>query len=164
MVSLEANFMSDELIIGIHLDLFGSVFYSSENSLHFIFSTQCCAVLSLNHVQLFVTPWTIVHLAPISMQILQARILGWVGMPSSRGSFQPRIKLRSPALQVDSLPSETSGKPKNTGVGSQLLLHGIFQTQELNQGLLHCRGILYQLSYQGSPSNPTGGNKIQNTI
>ena len=46
MVSLGANFMSDELIIGIHLDLFGSVFYSSESSLHLIFSTQCCAVLS----------------------------------------------------------------------------------------------------------------------
>ena len=24
-------------------------------------------------------------------------------------------------------------------------------TQESNQGLLHCRQILYQLSYQGSP-------------
>ena len=27
----------------------------------------------------------------------------------------------------------------------------MFLTQELNQGLLHCRRILYQLSYQGSP-------------
>ena len=26
----------------------------------------------------------------------------------------------------------------------------VFQTQELNQGLLHCRWILYQLSYEGS--------------
>ena len=31
------------------------------------------------------------------------------------------------------------------------LLLGIVPTQELNQGLLHCRQILYQLSYQGSP-------------
>ena len=30
------------------------------------------------------------------------------------------------------------------------LLQGIFLTWELNRGLLHCRGILYQLSYQGS--------------
>ena len=29
---------------------------------------------------------------------------------------------------------------------------GIFPTQESNQGLLHCRQILYQLSYQGSPN------------
>ena len=31
------------------------------------------------------------------------------------------------------------------------LLQRTFATQELNQGLLHCRQILYQLSYQGSP-------------
>ena len=35
--------------------------------------------------------------------------------------------------------------------GSLSLLQGIFPTQESNQGLLHCRWILYQLSYQGSP-------------
>ena len=40
---------------------------------------------------------------------------------------------------------------KNTGVGSHFLLHGIFLTQEQNQGLMHCRQILYQLSYQGTP-------------
>ena len=45
--------------------------------------------------------------------IIQARILEWVAIPSSRGSSQPR--------------------------GSNL-------------GLLHCRRMLYYLSYQGSPS------------
>ena len=40
---------------------------------------------------------------------------------------------------------------KNTGVGSRSLLQGIFPTQGLNPGLLHCRGILYQLSHKGSP-------------
>ena len=40
---------------------------------------------------------------------------------------------------------------KNTGVGCHVLLQGIFLTQALNWGLLHCRRILYQLSYQGSP-------------
>ena len=39
---------------------------------------------------------------------------------------------------------------QNTGVGSLSLLQGIFVTQELNQGLLRCRRILYQLSYQES--------------
>ena len=61
---------------------------------------------------------------------------------------------RSPALQVDSLLSEPPGKPKNTGVGSLSLLQWIFPAQELNRGLLHCRWILYQLSYQGSPDKP----------
>ena len=79
--------------------------------------------------------------------ILQARLLQWVATPFSRGSSQPR----SPALQADSLPVEPQGKPKNTGLGSLSLLQWIFPTQELNQGLLHCRQILYQLSYEGSP-------------
>ena len=38
-----------------------------------------------------------------------------------------------------------------TGVGSLSLLQGIFPTQGLNPGLLHCRQILYQRSHKGSP-------------
>jgi len=40
---------------------------------------------------------------------------------------------------------------QNTGVGSRALLQGIFPTQGSNPGLLHCRWILYQLNYTGSP-------------
>ena len=40
---------------------------------------------------------------------------------------------------------------QNTRAGSHSLLQGIFLTQESQWGLLHCRQILYQLSYQGSP-------------
>ena len=68
----------------------------------------------------------------------------------------PGIEPGSPALQVDSLPAEPPRNPKNTGVGSLSLLQGIFLTQKLNQGLLHCRQILYQLRYQGSPASPGG--------
>ena len=82
--------------------------------------------------------------------ILQVRILEWVAIPFPRGSSQPRDRPRSPTLQVDSLSTEPPGKPKNTGVGSLSLLQGIFPTQELNQDLLHCRQILYQLSYERS--------------
>ena len=39
----------------------------------------------------------------------------------------------------------------NTGVASLSIFHRILLTKELNQGLLHCRQILYQLSYQGRP-------------
>ena len=42
--------------------------------------------------------------------ILQARILEWVAIPFFCGSFWPRDWTRSPALQVDSLPSELPGK------------------------------------------------------
>ena len=34
-------------------------------------------------------------------------------------------------------------------MGSHFLLQGIFPTQGSNPGLLHCRQILYQLSYEG---------------
>ena len=37
------------------------------------------------------------------------------------------------------------------GMGSLTLLEQIFPTQKSNWGLLHCRQILYQLSYEGSP-------------
>ena len=108
---------------------------------------------SLSRVLLFATPRTVGCQASLSMGILQARILEWIAMPSSRGSSHPGIEPRSPALQVDSLPAETPGKPKNTGVGSLSLRQGIFPIQESNRGLLHCRRILYQLSSQGSPMN-----------
>ena len=58
-------------------------------------------------------------------RILQARILGWVAFPFSRGSSQLRVEPRPPALRADSLPAETQGKPKNTGVGSLFLLQQI---------------------------------------
>jgi len=62
----------------------------------------------------------------------------WSGLPCPPPGDLPNpgIKPRSSALQVDSDPP---GKPKNTGVGSLSLLQGTFSTQELNQGLLHCR-------------------------
>ena len=88
---------------------------------------------------------------------LKARILEWVAIPFSRGSCQPKDEPRSPALQADSLPSESPGKSKNTGVGSLSLPWGIFPTRESNQGHLHCRGILYQLSHQGNPETNHAG-------
>ena len=75
----------------------------------------------------------------------------WSGypFPSPGDLSKPGIKPRSPTLQADSLPAKPQGKPKNTGVVSLSLLQQIFLTQESNQGLLHCRQIFYQLSYQG---------------
>ena len=81
--------------------------------------------------------------------ILQARILEWVAISFSRESSQPRDRTQIPPLQVDFLPAEPQGKPKNTGVGILFLLQWIFLTQESNQDRQHCRQILYQLSYQG---------------
>ena len=72
----------------------------------------------------------------------------WSGQPFPSPGDLPNsgIKPRSPSLQVDSLPVEPQGKPKNTGVGSLALLQGIFPTQGSNPRLLRCRRILYQPS------------------
>ena len=56
----------------------------------FTTSDTCVCVWSLSHARLFATTWTAACQAPLSMRILQARILEWVGMSSSRGSSQPR--------------------------------------------------------------------------
>ena len=51
--------------------------------------------------------------------ILQAKILEWVAMPSSRVSSDSGIKSGSPALQAGSLPSEPQGKPQRMMQASQ---------------------------------------------
>ena len=61
------------------------------------------------------------------------------------------------SLRPHELYSPWNSLGQNTGVGSLSLLQGIFPTQELKQGLLRCRRILYQLSYQGSPSEQKPG-------
>ena len=82
--------------------------------------------------------------------ILQPKILEWLPCPPPGDLPNPGIEPRPPTLHVDSLPSEPPGKPMNPGVGSLSLLQGVFLIQELSWCLLHCRQILYQLSYQGS--------------
>ena len=57
----------------------------------------------------------------------------------------------SDSLQPHGLYSPWNSPGQNTGVGSLSLLQWIFLTQDSNPRLPHCRQILYQLSYQGSP-------------
>ena len=56
--------------------------------------------------------------------------------------------LRPHGLQPARLPCPWNSPGENTGVGCHCLLQGIFPTQGLNPGLLHCRQILYHLSYR----------------
>ena len=70
----------------------------------FVIVVQSCPIHS--NLMNYSPPGSSVH------GILQARILEWVAIPFSKGSFLG-IKLRSPALQVDSLPSEPLGKLKS---------------------------------------------------
>ena len=52
------------------------------------------------------------------------------------------------SVMSDSLRDLANSSGKNTGMRSHSLLQGIFLTQELNIGLMHCRQILYQLNYK----------------
>ena len=55
----------------------------------------------------------------------------------------------SDSLWPYGLQSPSNSPGQNTGVDSVSLLQGIFPSQRLNPGFLHCRQILYQLRYQG---------------
>ena len=69
-------------------------------------------VCVLSHVQLFVTPWTVAHQAPLSMGFFRQEC--WSGLPFPTPGDRPGPGIKpsspvSPALQVDSLPSEPLG-------------------------------------------------------
>ena len=131
--------------------------YTLVMSLKLIFNIKICNLNITSHTivgEVKVAQWCPTLCEPMDYTIhgiLQARILEWIAFPFFRGSFNPGSKPRSPILQADSLPAVSLRKPKNIEVGSPFLLQGIFLTQESNRGLLYCRRILYQLSYQGNP-------------
>ena len=112
--------------------------------------SECCAVHSCSIISDTATPWTVACQAPLSMGFSMQEYWSRLPCPPPWNLPNPGIEPRSPALQVDSLPSEPAGKPKDTGVSSLSLLQMILQTQELNQGLLHARQIFNELNYQGS--------------
>ena len=129
---------------------------------------------SLSHVQLFVTPWTVAYQAPPSMGFSRQEYWSEVPFPSPGNLPSPGNEPGSPALaggffttcatcesesrsvvsdslRPHGLYSPWNSPGQNTRVGSLSLLQGIFPTQGLNPGLLHCMRILYQLSHKGSP-------------
>ena len=59
----------------------------------------------------FVTPWTVASQAPLSMGFIRQRHLSGFPFPSQGDLPDPGIKLRSPALQPNSLPTEPPEKP-----------------------------------------------------
>ena len=60
----------------------------------------------LSPVQLFAIPWTIVHHVSPSMGFSKQEYWNALPFPSPGDLPNPGIKLRSPSLQADSLPSE----------------------------------------------------------
>ena len=58
-----------------------------------------------------VTPWTIACQAPLSMGFFRQEYQSGLPFPSPGDLHNPGIEPGSSALQADSLPSETPGKP-----------------------------------------------------
>ena len=57
---------------------------------HALIDLMLMLLSRFSRVRLFATPQTVAHQGPLSMGVLQARILEWVAIPFSRGSSQPR--------------------------------------------------------------------------
>ena len=76
-----------------------------------ILSQKKVEVKSFSHVQIFVTPWTVAYNAPPSMGFSRQEY--WCGLPFPplEDLPDPGVEPMSPALQVDSFPSEPPGKP-----------------------------------------------------
>ena len=79
------------------------------------------------------------------------RTLEQVAIPFSRGSSWPRNRTRVSCIAGGFFTTWATREAQEYQSGSLSLLQWIFPTQEPNRGLLHCRWVLYQLSYQGSP-------------
>ena len=122
------------------------------------FIEPVCTLSHFIYVQLFATLCTVAHPAPLSIGF--SRQENWSGL-----LCPPPGDLPDPGIEPASLTSSRlasrffttwhhspwNSPGQNTGVGSLSLPQGIFLTQGLNPGLLHCRQILYQLSHKGSP-------------
>ena len=87
--------------------------------------------------------------------ILQARILEWVAFPFSRGSSQPRDWTQVSHWQADSLPAfpEPQGSLSLLEWVSYPFSSGSSWPRNWTGVSCHCKWILYQLNYQGNPTN-----------
>ena len=86
--------------------------------------------------------------------ILQARKLEWVAFPFSRGSSQPRDWTQVSHITGRFFANWATREAQEYWSGLPIPSPADLLTRESNRDLLHCRQILYQLSYQGSPFHP----------
>ena len=89
-----------------------------------------------------------------NLEFLISRSLCFVTVfPSKPTHWKWQWTLLSPVqlFQPPGLYSPWNSPGQNTGVDSHFLIQGVVPTEGLNPDLLHCRKILYQLSYQESP-------------
>ena len=69
-------------------------------------------IVSCSVVSNSVTPWTVAHQAPLSMEFSRQEYWSGLPCPSPEDLPDPGIEHRSPALQADSLLSEPPGRQR----------------------------------------------------
>ena len=142
-----------------------------------ILQWESCSLISYNELKSYCD-------IPVSRVNLESVLRKFCILTVNLGTFSikmdltmsiPQGFLHSPSMLSHSVVSNSSWlyptrllcpwdfPGKNSGVGFHFLLQWIFLTGELNWGLLHCRRILYQLSYQGSPKCVSEGIFPQST-
>ena len=96
-----------------------------------------CVVQSLSRVQLFATPWTIAHQAPLSMGFPRQEY--WSGLPFSlpRALPDPGIEAETPALAGGFFTTAPPGKP--SVFSSVQFSHSVLSDSLRPHGLQHAR-------------------------
>ena len=84
----------------------------------------CCAVFSRSVMSDSANPWTVARQAPLSMGILQVRILESVAMPSSKGSSQPRDQIQASCIACRFFTIWTTREPPYLGLLTTFWLVG----------------------------------------
>ena len=107
------------------------------------------------------TPWTVTRQAHLSIEILEGRILECVAMSSSRESSQPSDQTQDSCLAGELFTIWITRKAQEYWSRWPMPSLGFFPTQESNWSLPHCRQILSQLSYQGTPLVSISQSKSQ---
>ena len=93
--------------------------------------------------------------------ILQARILEWVAFPFSRGSSQPRDRTQVSRIAGRFFTTWATKEAQEYCSGQPIPSPEDLPDPGIEPSLLHCRQILYQLSYEGSPFDTELWLKIQ---
>ena len=88
----------------------------------------CCCMCILCRVWLFATPWTVNCQAPLSMGFPRQEYWSGLSLPSPGDLPKAEVEPGSPALQVDSLPTEPPRKLNKCLLRTFFLIYQAFSS------------------------------------